>query len=517
MGAASPRRDGAPLEPTGSGFRRARRDWDPDFSTPALPRSLPAAVNRLFTSHGDVAFMRSIALLLLGAGLLWLVLRQPSASTDDGARASGVSAGVMLEPESPTPDDPTAPAGEPTSAAQSTEAPTASAAKPSALLRSEIAPPQPAPETTQVVPAGERAVASLRSRDDTRSAEIAVAERIVHSPDSVGEFLQQNPSGIPASRRELARVLASLSAGDQEAARRAAQGLDFDAGITSEEGDFVRRATSGHTVGLAEASARAASILVRATEMALSVREARARLDVGEASVAAKLVSEVVMDEFRAPWRMDSTAMRAWIELLRKAQSGHRWRKDGPWNGVDVKVEKGDSLISIRKRVVAQHPGVLVCTGQIARSNGLSGEVIHPGQTLRVPLDKARMLVDLDGHWAVYLVGDEVVDGWEVGVGKPGNETRAGEYRVGDKRRDPMWFPVGQAPVPFGDARNPLGTRWIEFETADGQPTHLGFHGTNEPNSVGGDTSQGCLRMRNGDVEQLFEILPQGAAVLVQP
>lgn len=463
--------------------------------------------------------MRSIALLLLGAGLLWLVLRQPSSSADDGARAVGVPAGVMLEPERPTSGEPNEGAGRPapSAPAQSAAVPGATAAKPSALLQSEVTPGQHTAVPTLAAPAIDRTASMPRIRDDTRRAEVCVAERIVHAPASVAEFLQQNSTGIPASRRDLARVLASLAAGDQDAARRAAQGLDHDADITSEESDFVRRATTGDTVGVSNASASPASVLIRAAAMALSAREARSRLEAGEAAVAAKLMSEVVMDEFRAPWRMDSATMREWVGVLRKAQSGHRWRKDAPWNGVEVRVEKGDSLISIRKRFVTQHPGVLVCTGQIARSNGLSGEIIHPGQTLRVPLDQARMLVDLDGHWAVYLLGDEVVDGWEVGVGKPGSETRAGDYRVGDKRRDPMWFPAGQPPVPFGDARNPLGTRWIEFETLDGRPTHLGFHGTNQPDSVGGDTSEGCLRMRNADVEQLFEILPQGAVVVVQP
>jgi lipoprotein-anchoring transpeptidase ErfK/SrfK len=47
--------------------------------------------------------------------------------------------------------------------------------------------------------------------------------------------------------------------------------------------------------------------------------------------------------------------------------------------------------------------------------------------------------------------------------------------------------------------------------------THLGFHGTNEPDSVGSDTSLGCVRLRNGDVEELYEILPRGTEVVIQP
>jgi lipoprotein-anchoring transpeptidase ErfK/SrfK len=35
-----------------------------------------------------------------------------------------------------------------------------------------------------------------------------------------------------------------------------------------------------------------------------------------------------------------------------------------------------------------------------------------------------------------------------------------------------------------------------------------GIHGTTQPNSVGTPASQGCIRMRNEDVEELFDIIP---------
>ena len=79
-----------------------------------------------------------------------------------------------------------------------------------------------------------------------------------------------------------------------------------------------------------------------------------------------------------------------------------------------------------------------------------------------------------------------------------------------------MWFPTGGKPVPFGDPENPLGTRWIPW-LRDGQKTSIGFHGTNEEVGVGGRVSQGCVRLRNVDAELLFDILPEGASVTVQP
>jgi lipoprotein-anchoring transpeptidase ErfK/SrfK len=225
----------------------------------------------------------------------------------------------------------------------------------------------------------------------------------------------------------------------------------------------------------------------------------------------------LLLEELDAPWPPESETLRRWSGALARAQSRYSWDKTGDWPAVDVRVEKGDSLINIRKRVIEQHPDLLVCTGQIERANGLQGSTIQPGQTLRVPTTRAHVLVDLDAHWVFYMLGDVVAAAWEAGIGKSGSETRPGQYTVGEKRTEPMWFPPGKEPVPFGDPANPLGTRWISWLNPDGSASRLGFHGTNEPDSIGKDRSEGCIRLRNVDVEELFEILPKGASITVRP
>ena len=72
---------------------------------------------------------------------------------------------------------------------------------------------------------------------------------------------------------------------------------------------------------------------------------------------------------------------------------------------------------------------------------------------------------------------------------------------------------IRHKPVPFGDPENPLGTRWIAWRASDGTNSGLGFHGTKEPDSVGQDLSQGCVRMLNRDVEELYEILGRITAI----
>jgi len=55
---------------------------------------------------------------------------------------------------------------------------------------------------------------------------------------------------------------------------------------------------------------------------------------------------------------------------------------------------------------------------------------------------------------------------------------------------------------------NPLGTRWMGLGYKG-----YGIHGTNRPHSIGKAASHGCIRMRNHDVEELFELVQVGDPV----
>ncbi len=245
-------------------------------------------------------------------------------------------------------------------------------------------------------------------------------------------------------------------------------------------------------------------------------RDAAGALESGNHAVAARLYSGLLLDGVRSDVATREQ-LRAWSAALDRAQAGHRWSRRGAWPSLEITVQAGDSLIAIRARVLKSNPGLLLSTGLIARANQLASETaIRPGDVLRIPTDRPSILVDISARWALYLLGDEVAASWEVGVGKDATPTRPGRYTVGLKQKEPMWSPVGREPVPFGDPENPLGTRWLAwFE--EGRNTSLGFHGTNDASGVGQRVSDGCVRMRNPDVELLFEILPKDASVTVDP
>lgn len=61
----------------------------------------------------------------------------------------------------------------------------------------------------------------------------------------------------------------------------------------------------------------------------------------------------------------------------------------------------------------------------------------------------------------------------------------------------------------------PAGARALYLYDAKGNDTSIRIHGTTEPNSIGRAVSNGCLRMRNEAVMDLYEQVPVGTPVYV--
>jgi lipoprotein-anchoring transpeptidase ErfK/SrfK len=91
-------------------------------------------------------------------------------------------------------------------------------------------------------------------------------------------------------------------------------------------------------------------------------------------------------------------------------------------------------------------------------------------------------------------------------VGAPHSPSPAGSFTIVQRIPDPTWYTKGRI-VPPGKS-NPLGTRWLGLSIKG-----YGIHGTNAPSSIGRNASHGCIRMRNRDVEQLFELMDVGDEV----
>ncbi len=107
-----------------------------------------------------------------------------------------------------------------------------------------------------------------------------------------------------------------------------------------------------------------------------------------------------------------------------------------------------------------------------------------------------------------YVLGPGKAIRYGVAVGKA-SELWTGRTFVSDKKVDPKWIPVdGSEPVEGGDSSNPLGKRAVYLDWS-----LLRIHGTPSRGSIGSAVSNGCIRMLNEDVMDLFERVHVGAPV----
>jgi lipoprotein-anchoring transpeptidase ErfK/SrfK len=150
---------------------------------------------------------------------------------------------------------------------------------------------------------------------------------------------------------------------------------------------------------------------------------------------------------------------------------------------------------------------------QRAQSNSTINQPLAP-ITASVRAKDTRLLVDLnDRQVHVYRNGSEIAR-YPVAVGQAGWETPTGRFQIYQMRRHPQWqHPITHQIIPAGP-NNPLGNRWIGFY--QGEHMMLGFHGTPQETLVGEAVSHGCLRMRNQDIQALYDQVGMGTVVEVR-
>lgn len=136
-----------------------------------------------------------------------------------------------------------------------------------------------------------------------------------------------------------------------------------------------------------------------------------------------------------------------------------------------------------------------------SQSGSLDPKRLKVGDRLLIPLETLSIHVSLERHLLGVYLGDTLVKEFTVGVGKPSTPTYPGVYEVKDKYLNPDWHsPHGV--IPYGDPKNELGDAWIPISSAE-KPKGYGIHGTNKPDTVGTDCSNGCVRLRNEEAVEM--------------
>ncbi|MBI2305157.1 MAG: L,D-transpeptidase [Chloroflexi bacterium] len=104
--------------------------------------------------------------------------------------------------------------------------------------------------------------------------------------------------------------------------------------------------------------------------------------------------------------------------------------------------------------------------------------------------------------------GQELLRGYTVAIGAPDTPTPVDRWRISEKITNPG--PGTQ-----------FGTRWMRIDALDPATgkyrwTDYGIHGTDEPDKIGLEVSNGCVRLVNAQVEELFSLVPMYTQVITR-
>lgn len=138
-----------------------------------------------------------------------------------------------------------------------------------------------------------------------------------------------------------------------------------------------------------------------------------------------------------------------------------------------------------------------------------------PGTIVVDPRNHYLYLVERTGRARRYVVG----------VGRAGRSFR-GNATIARKAKWPSWTPtqnmIRREPAKYaryakgvpGGPGNPLGARAL-YLYRNGRDTYYRIHGTTQPSSIGRSVSNGCIRMLNEHVIDLYNRTPVGTRVVV--
>lgn len=177
-------------------------------------------------------------------------------------------------------------------------------------------------------------------------------------------------------------------------------------------------------------------------------------------------------------------------------------------------VQSGDVLVNIARRYKVTYQF-------IQRINGMSdANTLRVGQQLKLVEGPFHARIDKSDYRMDILLHDRdgtplYIRSYSVGLGE-NNATPVGDWvvRPGHKVENPGWKNprTGEYFEP-DDPENPIGDYWLALEGVDENTSNqsgYGIHGTIEPDSIGRQASMGCIRLHDGDIEQVYYMLVGG-------
>ncbi len=131
--------------------------------------------------------------------------------------------------------------------------------------------------------------------------------------------------------------------------------------------------------------------------------------------------------------------------------------------------------------------------------------------TVALSRNRFRIDVDVSDHHLVVHDADQVVVDTPVGIGTGATPTPIGSFYLIEllAPADPQGL---YGPYAFG-----LSGYSETLASFNGGEGVIGIHGTNDPTSIGRDSSHGCIRVPNDTITYMASILPLGTPVMITP
>lgn len=167
--------------------------------------------------------------------------------------------------------------------------------------------------------------------------------------------------------------------------------------------------------------------------------------------------------------------------------------------------------VAVAALVLAASLMLLSATAPSARAATLAMLPDVPAGTIVIRQSERRLYLALDEPGTALS--------YPVAVGRSGHQWQ-GRVAVDGKYVDPAWSPPAvvkraepwlPAVIPGGAPNNPMGHRALTLTGGE-----YAIHGTNRPWTVGTAASYGCIRMREADIEDLFQRVSVGTPVVMQ-
>ena len=135
------------------------------------------------------------------------------------------------------------------------------------------------------------------------------------------------------------------------------------------------------------------------------------------------------------------------------------------------------------------------------------------------PYSNGTVVVKTSERALYYVLGNGKAVRYPVGVGRAGKQW-TGTAVISGKQLSPAWSPPEEVKrdkpslpsvIPGGSPGNPMGAAAMTLSGGG----EYAIHGTNDPRSIGGFVSYGCIRMHNADVLDLYNRVGWGTTVVV--